>query len=124
MDASVVGIYVERLGLKPAQLGALMADPDVDRPYRVATVERGACGLVGFADDGALLELSAPPGDEPLAVGDFVVLGAGGRVARVLERVSVLERGSAHREGEAQLIAANLDEIQKTHHPVVQYQKA
>lgn len=113
MDATILGITMQRLGLKPAQVGTLMADPGDARPWRVAAVERGACTLLGVDDDGELVERTARPGPEPATVGDFVVLehGDAGRIERIVERTTWLARGSAHREGQAQLLAANLDTV-------------
>lgn len=108
-----------RLGLKPTLLRELLAEHEGRRPWRVASVERGACGVLGLDDDGALVEGHARTNPQiPVAVGDWVLLDAGsedgpdqGRVDAVLERTTWLRRGSVKREGEAQLLAANLDTV-------------
>ena len=111
MDPEIVDLYARRLGCKPVFLHALAGISVGERLWRISSVDRGACALLGFGDDGALIERRARLGDEPVAVGDWVLLEDEreypARVARVLERVTWLQRGSAHREGESQLIAAN-----------------
>lgn len=115
MDARLLQHYQQRLGLKSAFASALIAEQGILQPWRVAVLERGRCGLLGIDADEALVERDARPGSEALAVGDWVVLDESNpespQVDRVLERMTWLARGSAHREGDVQLIAANLDTV-------------
>ena len=115
MEPRNLELYASRLGCKPVFLHALAALQRDARLWRISSVERGLCRLLGFGDDGVLIERRARFGAQPIAVGDWVVLEDErqdpAHVAHVLERMTWLQRGSAHREGEAQLIAANLDTV-------------
>ena len=109
------GAYASRLGLKPALLHEL-AGEDAWPPWRVAAVERGHCAVLGLERDGsALVERRARHVDQSVTVGDWVLLDDAAadlpRVTRILSRTTWLERGSAHEEGRAQAIAANLDTV-------------
>jgi len=80
-------------------------------PARITAVHRDR--LDGLAETGALT-LTLPPGMSAgeVAVGDWVVSEAGApRVARVLERRSLLRRKAAGRDARDQLIAANVDTL-------------
>ena len=80
-------------------------------PARVGGVHRTV--VTGFTQDGQL-DLLLEPGTSTgeIAIGDWVMFDQKTKVvARRLERRSVLQRGSEHRTGERQLIAANLDTL-------------
>ncbi len=114
MDSQLLPTYMQKLGLKPAFASELLAEHGEARPWRVVTVERGLCAVVGVDDDGAVVEQRARSEGRAIAVGDWVVLDEipdMPRVAAVLERVTRLVRGAVHREGQEQLIAANLDTV-------------
>lgn len=115
MNTQALSRYAQQLGLKPVFVGQVMTEHGTLQPWRVAAVERGLCTVLGFDDDGLLVERHARPGQEPIAVGDWVLLGNLEQdfphVERILERVTWLRRGSSHHEGRAQLIAANLDTV-------------
>ena len=82
-------------------------------PARVTAVHRGAFALAGhpLVDRAELVgRLQADP--DPLvhpAVGDWVAVDPGGRIARVLPRSSQLVRRAAGRAHAAQVVAANMD---------------
>ena len=82
-------------------------------PARVAAAHRGAFSLVGhpLVDRAEVVgRLQADP--DPLAhpaVGDWVAVDAGGRIAAVLPRTSQLVRRAAGRAHAAQVVAANMD---------------
>lgn len=107
--------YQRELGLRPVFIQQLMTEDGVQRPWRVAAVERGSCAVLGFDEGGAPIERRARTGALPVAVGDWVLLAHverdSAQVERVLERVTWLQRGSSHREGHGQTIAANLDTV-------------
>ncbi|MDO9022827.1 MAG: ribosome small subunit-dependent GTPase A [Deltaproteobacteria bacterium] len=115
MNTEALALYERELGLRPVFIQQLMTGDGPQRPWRVAAVERGACTVLGFDEDGALIERRARTGALPVAVGDWVLLARVeqdvGQVERVLERATWLRRGSAHHEGHGQLIAANLDTV-------------
>jgi len=115
MTLSVTELPYDVLGLKPTLLRELLGEHEGRRPWRVVSVERGACGLLGYDDDGALVERRGrPKPEDPVAVGDWVLCDEArddGRVDAILERTTWLRRGSVRREGEAQLLAANLDTV-------------
>lgn len=85
--------------------------------WRVEGMDRGQCTVLGLQDDGSTVRQRVLPGSELLTVGDWVALEDSGddlnplQVAFVLERRSLLRRGSVHKEGEQQLLAANLDTV-------------
>ena len=104
---------LSRLGWNPGlqskldSLGAGLA------PARVAAVHRGAFGLAGHphlvrAELVGRLQADPDPLAHP-AVGDWVAIDAGGRIAAVLPRASQLVRRAAGRAHLAQLVAANVD---------------
>lgn len=115
MDSECFERYARQLGLKPVFLPELTAAAGAERPWRVAVVERGSCVVLGLDDDAGWVQRRVRLGEEPVAVGDFVLLAKSApddaRIARILPRVSQLRRGSSHHEGRAQLIAANLDTV-------------
>jgi len=82
-------------------------------PARVAAVHRGAFALAGHPclERAELIgRLQADP--DPLAhpaVGDWVAIDAGGRIAALLPRTSQLVRRAAGRAHAAQVVAANMD---------------
>jgi ribosome biogenesis GTPase len=110
-----------QLGLKPNQLQQVLALAPNDKPWRVRSVERGACGLISAASaesDSAppFVTCAATPKPEaPVAVGDWVLLEAldddHQRIAHILERNTWLRRGEKADHSGAQLIAANLDVV-------------
>lgn len=103
-----------RLGLRASQIGAFVALGRDDAPCRVAAVDRGLCTLWRPRTEGPPEVLRARPGPVPIVVGDFVVcesVGGEPTVTELLPRRSLLQRGSAHRAGEVQRIAANLDTV-------------
>ena len=115
MNTKALERYERELGLRPVFLHQLMTEDGVQQPWRVAAVERGSSTVLGFDEDGALIERRARTGALPVAVGDWVLLAHvehdSAQVERVLERVTWLQRGSPHHEGHGQLIAANLDTV-------------
>ena len=115
MNTKALELYERELGLRPVFIQQLMTEDEVQRPWRVAAVERGSCTVLGFDEDGALIERRARTGALPVAVGDWVLLARvehdSPQVERVLERVTWLQRGSSHHEGHGQLIAVNLDTV-------------
>lgn len=115
MNTRTLERYQRELGLRPVFIQQLMTDEGVQQPWRVSAVERGSCAVLGFDDDGALIERRARTGAIPVAVGDWALLSRveqdSAQVERVLERATWLQRGSSHHEGQGQLIAANLDTV-------------
>jgi ribosome biogenesis GTPase / thiamine phosphate phosphatase len=101
-------LTLRALGWSPA----FQAQLDLDEmgrlePMRVAVVHRGAVELIG--PGGAR---RAATGGEAAAVGDWVLVDpASGRLVRILERKSLLQRRAAGTGREAQPIAANLDTL-------------
>ena len=80
-------------------------------PMRVASVQRNTA--TGLGPDGER-PLGYPPELRAgrLAVGDWVLVDPGtGRIARVLDRVSVLSRRAAGIEAKPQLLATNVDTL-------------
>jgi ribosome biogenesis GTPase / thiamine phosphate phosphatase len=82
-------------------------------PARVSAVHRGAFGLTGHprlerAELVGRLQVDPDPLALP-AVGDWVAVDAGGRIAAVLPRASQLVRRAAGRAHLAQVVAANMD---------------
>jgi ribosome biogenesis GTPase len=82
-------------------------------PARVAAVHRGAFALAGHPSvDRAELVGRVQNDPDPLAhpaVGDWVAVDPGGRIAGVLPRTSQLVRRAAGRAHAAQVVAANMD---------------
>lgn len=77
-------------------------------PLRVRAVHRNGVDALGPEGERRLPAADLPP--DGLAVGDWVLIArATGRLARVLERKSLLQRRAAGTGRAAQLIAANLD---------------
>jgi len=82
-------------------------------PARVAAVHRGAFALAGHphlerAELTGRLQADPDPLAHP-AVGDWVVIDQGGRIAGVLPRTTQLVRRAAGRAHAAQVVAANMD---------------
>lgn len=119
VDARLTRRYMQELGLKPVFLHAFPTESDGDavarRPWRVATVDRGWCRVLGFDDREQLIARRVQLPEVPIAVGDWVVLDDDARdparIDAVLDRTSCLERGSSHQSGSVQLIAANIDTV-------------
>lgn len=101
------------LGLKNVTLQQLMADHGDAIPLRVCRVDRGQCSVMGVQEDGSPTTLRVRPPVDPVAVGDWVLLDGDdpSRIGSILERTTVLRRGSVGVEGREQLIAANLDVV-------------
>lgn len=102
------------LGLKDLQLGQVMAELGGRPPWRVATVDRELCTVLGVGETGDRVSQRVRLPEEPLAVGDWVVLAEdeeAPRVAAVLARLTELKRGATAEEGREQLVAANLDVV-------------
>ncbi len=82
-------------------------------PARVAAVHRGAFALAGHPSIERAELTGRLAGDpDPLAhpaVGDWVAVDAGGRIAALLPRASQLVRRAAGRAHAAQVVAANMD---------------
>ncbi|MGH9068117.1 MAG: GTPase RsgA, partial [Acidimicrobiales bacterium] len=70
-----------------------------------------AVAVVLTADGPEHVPLGPPPATADLAVGDWVALDPGGRLAGVLPRRSALTRAAAGRATEPQVVAANLDTV-------------
>jgi ribosome biogenesis GTPase len=82
-------------------------------PARISAVHRGAFALAGHprlerAELTGRLRADPDPLVHP-AVGDWVAVDAGGRIAAVLPRASQLVRRAAGRAHAAQVLAANID---------------
>jgi ribosome biogenesis GTPase len=87
-------------------------------PFRVVSVQRNLIECVGFGSDGhqTQLQLTTYPWRNDLpenhpTVGDWVLLDLENQPVRILERKSLIKRGSAGRESSIQLIAANIDTV-------------
>ncbi|MGH9068391.1 MAG: hypothetical protein ACRD0J_13030, partial [Acidimicrobiales bacterium] len=91
-------------------LRSLPAHDTRHRPGRVARVDRSLV-VVLTAEGPEHLALGAAPTTADLAVGDWVVLDAGGGLDAVLPRHSALTRAAAGRATRAQVVAANLDRV-------------
>lgn len=87
-------------------------DPDEGAPVRVAAVHRTAVDVLGPVGPE---RLALPPGlaAGEVAVGDWLVRDreVGDRIARVVERKSLLSRRAAGTGAAVQLIAANVDTL-------------
>jgi ribosome biogenesis GTPase len=84
-------------------------------PARVIAAHRGGYDVTG-ADRGVGIFALTPawqrrPALERPAVGDFVLVDDGGRLASVLRRRTQLLRRAAGTTGEAQVVAANVDRV-------------
>ena len=101
---------LRELGLKNATLQQLLADHGDAMPWRVCRVDRGQCTVLGVGVNSAITSRRVRSPRAPVAVGDWVVLGDidPDRIGAILERTTLLRRGSAHVEGREQLIASNL----------------
>lgn len=77
------------------------------KPARVAGVHRDALDVLAPEP----LRLVRRPGDEAVAVGDWVLADDAGRVARRLKPTTALKRRAAGTNAEEQLIAANVDTL-------------
>ncbi len=75
---------------------------------RVIAVHRDALQVLGPAFEGRVVPRRSAP---PATVGDWLVLEAGHRVSRLLERRSGFKRKSPGDAREVQLIAANVDTV-------------
>ncbi len=105
--------HLSRLGWNLSLQSSLESLGSHLTPARVAAVHRGAFGLLGhpLAERAELVgRLQADP--DPLAhpaVGDWVAIDPGGRIAALLPRSSQLVRRAAGRAHAAQVVAANMD---------------
>ncbi len=109
-------MQLQSLGYGPQFQSALEAlgDPAL-RPARVVAAHRGLFTILGEGEPA----LAEPTGrlraiDDPLAwpaVGDWVAVDAGGRIAAVLPRRSQLVRRAAGVAVAAQVVAANVDVV-------------
>jgi ribosome biogenesis GTPase len=87
-------------------------------PFRVVSVQRNLVECVGFDSDGHQTQLQLSTyawrnesiEDHP-TVGDWLLLDLENQPVRLLERKSLIKRGSAGRESSVQLIAANIDTV-------------
>jgi ribosome biogenesis GTPase len=76
-------------------------------PARVVAVHRGRVALAGLnVPDSAVV-----PRDATATVGDWVLVDAAGRVARVLQRAGAFKRRAPGKSGELQWLAANVDTV-------------
>ncbi len=81
------------------------------RPARVMAVHRDRLDVAGAGDTQSVV-LAGRIADQPVAIGDWVLLDESGeRVERVLERFGVFKRGAAGPSHTVQLIAANVDTV-------------
>ena len=101
---------LRELGLKNATLQQLLANHGDAMPWRVCRVDRGQCTVLGVGVNSAITSRRVRSPRAPVAVGDWVVLGDidPDRIGAILERTTLLRRGSAHVEGREQLIASYL----------------
>lgn len=125
-----------QLGLKPAQINALLERPTPALPMRVTRVDRGACLVIAYGckdsplpfaearapdtpDSGATeafsLSIALDAQCEPIAVGDWLVPRTNGdsglSVDFVLPRHTWLRRAAISNSSQMQLIASNLDTV-------------
>lgn len=77
---------------------------------RVAEVHRDRIGVLG-PDGPAMLEMVPELSAGEIAVGDWVLADASGRLTEVLKRQTLLARRAAGTDGRVQLIAANVDTL-------------
>ncbi|WP_212524895.1 ribosome small subunit-dependent GTPase A [Actibacterium sp. MT2.3-13A] len=78
------------------------------RPFRIAEVHRDR--LTGLSPEGeATLICGAGLSTGDIAVGDWVLADAAGRITRLLDRRTEIKRRAAGTDAQAQLIAANVD---------------
>jgi ribosome biogenesis GTPase len=91
---------------------ALVADLTLpgDRPGRVVRTDTGR-RLVDTGDG----VLAAPDPVNRSTTGDWVLVGADGRIRAVLPRRTELRRGAGRREARAQVLAANVDVVGVVH---------
>ncbi len=82
------------------------ADPSFV-PYRIAAVHRDR--LIGLSPEGEVPLLTPNRSTGEFAVGDWVLADGHGRVQRLLDRRSLLQRRAAGTGASSQLIAANVD---------------
>lgn len=87
-----------------------LAGLDALAPFRLTAIHRDRVEALG-ADGPAALTLRPPLTTGDLAVGDWVLADAGLRLARVLDRRSLLSRRAAGSPPRSQLIAANVDTL-------------
>ena len=100
------------LGWRPF-FAAQLADParPAGRPARVAAVHRGRVELLGD-DVPDSVELTPANADNPVAVGDWVLVDVEGpRIVDVLDRFGLFRRRAAGDEAVTQIIAANVDTL-------------
>ncbi len=83
---------------------------DAARVARVAEVHRDRIGVLG-PDGPAMLELVPELSAGDIAVGDWVLADASGRLTEVLKRQTLLSRRAAGTDARVQLIAANVDTL-------------
>ena len=83
---------------------------DHARVCRVAEVHRDRIGVLG-PDGPAMLELVPELSAGDIAVGDWVLSDASGRLTEVLKRQTLLSRRAAGTDARVQLIAANVDTL-------------
>ncbi len=83
---------------------------DAARVARVAEVHRDRIGVLG-PDGPAMLELVQELSAGDIAVGDWVLADASGRLTEVLKRQTLLSRRAAGTDARVQLIAANVDTL-------------
>ncbi len=106
---------LSRLGWNLSLQSSLEAIGPQLAPARVAAVHRGLFALAGHprlerAELVGRLQADPDPLAHP-AVGDWVAVDPGGRIAAVLPRSSQLVRRAAGRAHAAQVVAANLDVV-------------
>jgi ribosome biogenesis GTPase len=111
----LLSLPFDRLGLKPCFLRELLGEHDGKLPWRVASVDRGSCALLGIDAASAIVSRRARPPESSIAVGDWVVLEDESveppRIGSILPRSTRLRRGATARDGHEQLLAANLDTV-------------
>jgi len=98
------------LGWRPLFAAQLDAGDTSLSPARVMAVHRGRVEIAG---DEVAASAVVPPGIAAtgVAVGDWVLVNAAGRVARVLQRAGVFKRRAPGESAELQWLAANVDTV-------------
>lgn len=97
------------LGWRPFFQAQIEADADV-RPARVLNVQRDRVDIAGEGCHEAV-ELSPKAAAMQITVGDWVLIDAGQRIVRRLDRFGAFRRRAAGAGAEVQMIAANVDTL-------------
>ncbi len=97
------------LGWRPFFQAQIDADADV-RPARVLNVQRDRVDVAG-EDCHEAVELSPKAAAMQITVGDWVLIDAGKRIVRRLDRFGAFRRRAAGAGADVQMIAANVDTL-------------